>query len=61
MRSQTGNVQSLSPTGETGMILLFHQRQILFYKSSDKRFLTLHSNRTPPPATLVRGVVIPSA
>lgn len=37
------------------------QRQILFYKSPGKRFLALHSNRTSPPATLVRGVVIHSA
>lgn len=37
MRSQTGNVRSLSPTGATGMILLF-------YKSPSKRLSTLHSN-----------------
>lgn len=33
MRSQTGNVWRLFPTGTTGMIVLLHQRQILFSKS----------------------------
>lgn len=60
MRSQTGNVRSLFPTGATGMIFLLHQRQILFYKSLSKCLSTLHSNGTALPATLVRGVVIHS-
>lgn len=60
MRSQTGNVRSLFPTGATGMIILLHQRQILFYKSLSKRLSTLHSNGTSLPATLVRGAVIHS-
>lgn len=49
-----------SPLGETGMIFLLHQRQILFYKSLSKCLSTLHSNGTALPATLVRGVVIHS-
>lgn len=57
MRSQTGNVRSLFPTG--AMIFLLHQRQILFYKSPSKRLWTLHSNGTSA-ATLERGVVIHS-
>lgn len=41
MRSQAENVQTLFPTGTTGMIFLLHQRQILFYKSLSKHLSTL--------------------